>query len=168
VTQITQTVEKRYQQLRQPIVILQKTNVPVDVVLGEIDIPGSVNGFGFAQWARSVRPELKIVLAEPQGALSQNAAELCEAGPLLMKPYDHKLVLDRIKAAARGSGAAGSKVTPTVQGRASLLIDCPESRGRIVALTVLGVVLFGLIGLLERLVLPPHAVERASFARESM
>jgi NitT/TauT family transport system permease protein len=38
----------------------------------------------------------------------------------------------------------------------------------IVALTVLGVVLFGLIGLLERLVLPPHAVERASFARESM
>jgi NitT/TauT family transport system permease protein len=38
----------------------------------------------------------------------------------------------------------------------------------IVALTVLGVVLFGLIGLLERLVLPPHAVERASFVRESM
>jgi NitT/TauT family transport system permease protein len=38
----------------------------------------------------------------------------------------------------------------------------------IVALTVLGVVLFGLIGLVERLVLPPHAVERASFARESM
>ncbi|HMD75157.1 MAG TPA: ABC transporter permease [Steroidobacteraceae bacterium] len=38
----------------------------------------------------------------------------------------------------------------------------------IVALTVLGVVLFGLIGLAERLVLPPHAVERASFARESM
>jgi len=38
----------------------------------------------------------------------------------------------------------------------------------IVALTVLGVVLFGLIGLVERLVLPPHAVERTSFARESM
>jgi ABC-type nitrate/sulfonate/bicarbonate transport system permease component len=34
----------------------------------------------------------------------------------------------------------------------------------IVALTVLGVVLFGLIGLLERLVLPRHAVERASFS----
>jgi NitT/TauT family transport system permease protein len=40
--------------------------------------------------------------------------------------------------------------------------------GGIVALTVLGVVLFALIGLVERLVLPPHAVERASFARESM
>jgi NitT/TauT family transport system permease protein len=38
----------------------------------------------------------------------------------------------------------------------------------IVALTVLGVVFFALIGLVERLVLPPHAVEGASFARESM
>jgi len=38
----------------------------------------------------------------------------------------------------------------------------------IVALTVLGVVLFLLIGLLERLVLPPHAVERATFGGETM
>jgi NitT/TauT family transport system permease protein len=38
----------------------------------------------------------------------------------------------------------------------------------IVALTVLGVVLFALIGLIERLVLPPHAVERATFASETM
>jgi NitT/TauT family transport system permease protein len=38
----------------------------------------------------------------------------------------------------------------------------------IVALTVLGVVFFALIGLVERLVLPPHAVEHTSFARESM
>ena len=37
----------------------------------------------------------------------------------------------------------------------------------IVALTVLGIVFFALIGLVERLVLPPHAVERASFARET-
>jgi NitT/TauT family transport system permease protein len=36
----------------------------------------------------------------------------------------------------------------------------------IVALTVLGVVLFLLIGVVERLVLPPHAVERASFGNE--
>jgi NitT/TauT family transport system permease protein len=40
--------------------------------------------------------------------------------------------------------------------------------GGIVALTILGVVLFALIGVLERLMLPWHAVERATFARESM
>jgi len=38
----------------------------------------------------------------------------------------------------------------------------------IVALTFLGIVFFALIGLVERLVLPPHAVERATLARETM
>jgi NitT/TauT family transport system permease protein len=37
--------------------------------------------------------------------------------------------------------------------------------GGIVALTVLGVVLFLLIGVFERLVLPPHAVEQSSFGK---
>src|SRR3984893_5500690 len=77
--------------------IFQKTNFHVDVVLGEIDIPGSMNGFGFAQWARSVRPELKILLAGTPERTVRNAAELCEVGPTLKRPYDHKLVLDRIK-----------------------------------------------------------------------
>jgi NitT/TauT family transport system permease protein len=38
----------------------------------------------------------------------------------------------------------------------------------IVALTVLGVVLFALIGVVERMVLPPHAVESATFGKETM
>jgi NitT/TauT family transport system permease protein len=38
----------------------------------------------------------------------------------------------------------------------------------IVALTLLGVLFFALIGVLERLLLPPHAVERASFDQGSM
>jgi NitT/TauT family transport system permease protein len=38
----------------------------------------------------------------------------------------------------------------------------------IVALTVLGIVLFALIGVVERLVLPPHAVENATFGKETM
>jgi response regulator RpfG family c-di-GMP phosphodiesterase len=79
------------------VVILQKTDIPVDVVLSEINIPGSMNGFGFAQWARSVRPELKILLAATPERTVRNAAELCEVGPTLKRPYDHKLVLDRVK-----------------------------------------------------------------------
>ena len=77
--------------------IFQKTNFHVDVMLSEIDIPGSMNGFGFAQWARSVRPEMKILLAGTPERTVRNAAELCEVGPTLKRPYDHKLVLDRIK-----------------------------------------------------------------------
>jgi CheY-like chemotaxis protein len=79
------------------IALLEKTNTPLDVVLSKIDIPGSMNGFGFTQWARSVRPELKILLAATPERTVRNAAELCEVGPTLKRPYDHKLVLDRIK-----------------------------------------------------------------------
>jgi hypothetical protein len=78
------------------IAILRKTDFPVDIVLSEIEIPGSMNGFGFAQWARSVRPELKMLLAGTPERRVRNAAELCEVGPMLKRPYDHKLVLDRI------------------------------------------------------------------------
>jgi response regulator RpfG family c-di-GMP phosphodiesterase len=79
------------------VAVLQKTDMPVDVIVSEIEIPGSMNGFGFAQWARSFRPELQILLAGTPGRTVRNAAELCEAGPLLIKPYDHNLVLDHIK-----------------------------------------------------------------------
>jgi response regulator RpfG family c-di-GMP phosphodiesterase len=79
------------------IAILQKPGIPVDAVLSEIDIPGSINGVGFAQWARSVRPELKILLAGTPGRMVQNIAELCGTGPRLKRSYEHKLVLDRIK-----------------------------------------------------------------------
>ena len=79
------------------VAILQKTDALVDVVLSEIDIPGSINGFKFAVWARSVRPELKILLAGTPERTVRNAAELCEVGPTLKRPYGHKLVLDRIK-----------------------------------------------------------------------
>jgi CheY-like chemotaxis protein len=79
------------------VAILQKTDALVDVVLSEIEIPGSMNGFKFAVWARSVRPELKILLAGTPERTVRNAAELCEVGPTLKRPYGHKLVLDRIK-----------------------------------------------------------------------
>jgi CheY-like chemotaxis protein len=77
------------------LALLGKSSIPLDVVLIKIDIPGSMNGFGFAQWARSVRPELKILPAATPERTVRNAAELCEVGPTLKRPYDHKLVLDR-------------------------------------------------------------------------
>jgi hypothetical protein len=110
------------------VAVLQKTDIPVDVVLSKIDIPGSMNGFGFAQWARSARPGLKIVLAGTPERMVQNAAEQCEVGPTLKRPYDHKRVLRRIKRllAARGAWSG-----------------CPIIAGVLVVLIVLGVVIYG-------------------------
>jgi CheY-like chemotaxis protein len=77
--------------------ILQKQEIQVDVVLTDIEMPGAMNGFGFAKWARSVRPEFHIVLAGTPERAAHAAGELCEHGPILTKPYDHKIVLDYIK-----------------------------------------------------------------------
>jgi hypothetical protein len=49
------------------------------------------------KWARSAHPELDIILAGTPERAAQAAGELCEHGPVLVKPYDHKIVLDRIK-----------------------------------------------------------------------
>jgi hypothetical protein len=59
-------------------------------------LAGSINGIAFAQWARSARPELKIALAGTPKRAAHEAGELCEQGPLLRKPYEHKKVVDRI------------------------------------------------------------------------
>jgi response regulator RpfG family c-di-GMP phosphodiesterase len=58
------------------IAVLEKTAIPVDVVLSEIDIAGLMNGVGFAQWARSIRPELKILLAGTPERTVRNAAAM--------------------------------------------------------------------------------------------
>jgi hypothetical protein len=50
----------------------------------------------FISW-RYDRPELKILLAGTPERTVKNAAELCGAGPMLKRPYEHRLVLDRIK-----------------------------------------------------------------------
>jgi DNA-binding NarL/FixJ family response regulator len=53
-------------QVDEAATILQKQDIHVDVVLTDIEMPGAMNGFGFAKWARSVRPELHIVLQAPR------------------------------------------------------------------------------------------------------
>lgn len=86
------------------LTILQKADVQVDVVLSDIEMPGSMDGFGLAQWVRANRPSVEVVLvATPQRA-ADAAAGLCEFGPRMMKPYEPQIVLDRIKQllAARG------------------------------------------------------------------
>ena len=59
-------------------IILQKQDIQVDVLLTDIEIPGAMNGFAFAQWVRSVRPELHIVLAGTPERTTRAAGELCE------------------------------------------------------------------------------------------
>jgi len=83
-----------------------KPNMQVDVILSDIDLSGTANGFAFAILARLARPGVEVVLVGSPKRAVDAAAKLCDQGPTLMKPYDHQLVLAHIKRllAARGSG----------------------------------------------------------------
>src|SRR5712671_4684616 len=68
------------------LVILQKQDIQVDVLLTDIDMPGSMSGFGLSQWARTFRPELEVVLAGTMERAAEAAAELCHDNPLVKMP----------------------------------------------------------------------------------
>jgi DNA-binding response OmpR family regulator len=68
----------------------------IDVVLADVNAPGSESAFAFAAWVRSNRPGVQVILAGAVSVAAEQAGDLCTDGPLT-KPYHHQLVLDRIR-----------------------------------------------------------------------
>jgi CheY-like chemotaxis protein len=69
----------------------------IDLVLSDIEMPGSIDGFGLAQWIRKNRQGLVIILAGSAERAAKSAGELCDSGPTMSKPYDPQLLLDTIR-----------------------------------------------------------------------
>jgi DNA-binding NtrC family response regulator len=89
-------------------VLLHRDTV-ADIVFSDIEMPGTIDGFGLAKWIREHRPGTEIVLAGTVPRSVDAAKELCEAGPL-PKPYEAQAVHDHIRrllAVRRGVGKAG-------------------------------------------------------------
>lgn len=66
-----------------------QAEVRVDIVFSDVNMPGSMDGFGLAQWVRRERPWLKVILTSGAARTAKEAGDLCEHGPILAKPYDH-------------------------------------------------------------------------------
>jgi CheY-like chemotaxis protein len=77
--------------------ILQKADREIDLVLSDIEMPGSMDGFGLAQWVRKNRPGLDVFLVGTTEGAADAAADLCEKGPMLTKPYEPQILVDRVK-----------------------------------------------------------------------
>jgi CheY-like chemotaxis protein len=86
------------------VLLLQKPDLRVDIVFSDVEMPGSMDGFGLSRWVHENRPELKTILAGTVSRAANAAADLCENGPNLAKPYEPQLVVDHIRRllAARG------------------------------------------------------------------
>jgi CheY-like chemotaxis protein len=79
------------------VVILQSPEVFVDVVFSDVEMSGGMDGFGLARWIRANKPGTRVILTSGAERSADIAATLCEAGPLLEKPYPSQDVVDRIK-----------------------------------------------------------------------
>jgi DNA-binding response OmpR family regulator len=74
----------------------RRRRLGIDVILADANAPAAESAFAFARWVRLTRPGVQIILAGSVDATAEKAGDLCGEGPL-GKPYDHQLVLDRIR-----------------------------------------------------------------------
>ena len=79
------------------IAILQAPEVSIDVVFSDVEMPGSMDCFALARWVRANKPGLEVILTSGIERSADIAATLCEAGPLMKKPYSSQDVVDRLR-----------------------------------------------------------------------
>jgi DNA-binding response OmpR family regulator len=81
---------------KEALAILSEGSQIVDVVLVDIQTLGD-EGFAFSAWVRKNKPGIRVVYAGTVAATVRKAGDLCEDDPPIRKPYDHQLVLGRIR-----------------------------------------------------------------------
>jgi CheY-like chemotaxis protein len=87
--------------------ILQSADVAVDIVLSDATVQGTMDGFGLARWVRQNKPDIGVILVASPNAAADAAADLCESGPLLSRPYEPQIVIERIRRLLAGRKPGG-------------------------------------------------------------
>ncbi len=77
----------------------------VRLLFTDIVMPGALDGFALADWAKSVRPELKVIYASGYSWAAQQAHHGRVHGEMLRKPY-RAGDLERAVRAALGTAGA--------------------------------------------------------------
>jgi DNA-binding response OmpR family regulator len=75
---------------------LSDGGVAIDVVLADAS-RNHGDGFELAQWVRAEHPQVGVILSGSIEHKAEKAADLCNDGPAVSKPYDHAEVLARIR-----------------------------------------------------------------------
>lgn len=74
-----------------------KSKAQIDLVFADIHAGGNPDGFSLAQLARKERPGVHVILTSSVSKAALKADDLCEDGPVVQKPYDHREVARRIR-----------------------------------------------------------------------
>jgi DNA-binding response OmpR family regulator len=76
---------------------LTTPSLQIDVVLADMTTEGS--GFALQGWIKEQNQSAEVIMAGSIEKAVNRAASVCKDGPALAKPYEHHLVLDRIRRA---------------------------------------------------------------------
>lgn len=79
------------------LAVLDSDTVSPELVLGDAGLKGDGNGFALRAWVRARRPDVRIVLAGSVEAAAQAAADICDEGPHLARPYEPQAVADHVR-----------------------------------------------------------------------
>jgi CheY-like chemotaxis protein len=79
------------------IAVLEQAKIVVGVIFTDIEMPGAMDGFGLARWARANCPGAEVILTGTVPRAVDAAADLCEQNGTVPKPYEPQTVHDRIR-----------------------------------------------------------------------
>ena len=79
------------------LTVIDDATLALDAALCDAQIAGSLNGFELRKRARERRPSLQLILSGSIDSSARVAAELCDEGPQLGRPYEPQAVVDYIR-----------------------------------------------------------------------
>ncbi len=79
------------------LAVLQAPEIAVIGVLCALPAIGSHDGFALARWVREHRPGVEVALAGTLDAAAEAAANFCDEGPRLVRPYDPAAIVARVR-----------------------------------------------------------------------
>ena len=79
------------------ILVLMRPDIGVEIVFSDVEMPGSMDGFGLSHWVRANRPGLDVILTGTLTKTDDMAAQLGEDGPMLKKPYEPHVAVQHIR-----------------------------------------------------------------------
>lgn len=76
---------------------MYEAGLTLEAVITDAQAPGALGGFAFARWMREAHPEVDVILSGTPEKSADEAANLCDQGPHLARPYEPQSVLDYIR-----------------------------------------------------------------------
>ena len=70
---------------------------PIDLVFSDVQMAGSMDGFGLARWVRDRSAGVEMLLTSGLSRTTRLAEDLRSIGPMIDKPFSHTALLARIE-----------------------------------------------------------------------